>query len=88
MRSAALNVTLLLSPSLTFINGVKDVCPANCLSIFSLVNIVLAVSTACLKSTLGKRTQYNFVGRVFLNTSNIWGSYYPESVTTCLMWFT
>ena len=33
----------------------------------SLVSILLADSTACLKFIMGKTTQYNFVGRVFLN---------------------
>ena len=47
-------------------NGIEDACPANCPSIFSLVHILLAVSTTCLKFIKGKRTQYNFVGRVFL----------------------
>ena len=54
-----------------FIKGVEEDCPANCLSIFSLVNILLAVSTAFLKSSIGKSTHYNFDGRVFLNTSKI-----------------
>ena len=57
-----------------FIKGVEEDCPANCLSIFSLVSILLGVSTAILKSSIGKSTQYNFDERVFLNTSKIWGS--------------
>ena len=60
-------------PSCIFINGVEDDWPANCLSIFSFVNILLAVSTACLKSSIGNNTQYNLVGRVFLKTSNTRG---------------
>ena len=42
------------------INGVEEDYPANCLSIFSLVSILLAVSTVALKSSIGKSTQYNF----------------------------
>ena len=57
-----------------FINGVLEDCSANCLSIFSLVSILLAVSTYCLKFSIGNNTQYNFVGSVFLNTSKIYGS--------------
>ena len=56
------------------INGVDEGCPGNCLSIFPFVSILLAVSTACLKSSIGNNTQYNFVGSVFLNTSKICGS--------------
>ena len=55
------------------INGVDDECPANCLSKFSFVNSLLAVSTACLRSSIGNSIQYNFVGSVFLNTSKICG---------------
>ena len=55
-------------------NGVEDDWPANYLSIFSLVSILLAVSTTCLKSSMGNKTWYNFVGSVFLNTSKICGS--------------
>ena len=55
-------------------NGVDDDCPANCLSNFSLVNILLPVSTASLRSSVGNSIQYNFVGSLFLNTSKICGS--------------
>ena len=55
-------------------NGVDEDSLDNCLSIFSLVNILLALSTACLWSSMGKSIQYNFVGSVFLNTSKICGS--------------
>ena len=34
---------------------------------------------------MGNNTQYNFEGSVFLNTSRICGSPYPESVATCLI---
>ena len=47
-------------------NGVDEDCPDNCLSIFSFVNILLAVSTACLRSSMGNNIQYNFVGSIFL----------------------
>ena len=67
------------------INGVAEVCPVNCLSSFSLVNILLAVSTACPRSSIGNRIQYNLAGSVFLNTSKICGSPYPKSAATCLM---
>ena len=40
-----------------FMNGVEDDYPANCLSIFSFVKILFAVSTACHKSTIEKRIQ-------------------------------
>ena len=45
------NITtfLLLYPYLIFINGVEDDLPANGLSIFSFVRIILALSTAYLK---------------------------------------
>ena len=36
--------------------------------LFSLVRILFSVSTACLKSSIGKRTQCNHDGRVFLKT--------------------
>ena len=52
-------------------NGVDDNWPATCLSIFPLINIPFAVSTACLKSSMGNYTQYNLVGSVFLNNSKI-----------------
>ena len=52
---------------------------------FSFVNILFVVSIACLKSSIGNSTQYNFGGIVFLNTSKICGSPYPRSVATCLM---
>ena len=68
------NDTLLLAPSLMLISGLVDVCPVNCLSNFSLVKILFAVSTANLRSSMGNNLQYNFVGRVFLNTSRICGS--------------
>ena len=35
-------------------NGVDKDCPDNFLSIFSFVNILLAVSTVCLRSSMGK----------------------------------
>ena len=44
---------------------------ASCLSNFSLVSILLAVSTACLRSFIGNSVQYNFVESMFLNTSKI-----------------
>ena len=69
-----LSVTFLSVPSLIFINGLAEPRPVNCLSNFSLVNILYAVSTACLKSSIGNKIQYNFVGKVFLNTPNICGS--------------
>ena len=56
-----LNVPLWLCSSHMFMNGVEDDCPANCLSTFSFVEILSAVSTSCHKSTIGKRTQYSFV---------------------------
>ena len=68
------NATLLPAPSLVLINGLVEACPVNCLSSFSLVNILFAVSTACLKSSMGNNIQYNFVGSVFLNNSRICGS--------------
>ena len=55
-------------------NGVGEDCPDNCLSNFSMVSILLAVSTACLRSFMGNNIQYSFVGSVFLNTSKIYGS--------------
>ena len=55
-------------------NGVDKDCPDNCLCNFSLVSILLAVSAACLMSSMGNNIQYNFVGSVFLNTSQICGS--------------
>ena len=51
--SLALNDTFLSVSSLIFINGLAEVCPVNCLSSFSLVNILFAVSTACLRSSMG-----------------------------------
>ena len=66
--SLALNDTFLSVPSLIFMNGLAEVCPVSCLSNFSLVNILFAVSTACLRSSMGNSIQYNFVGSVFLNT--------------------
>ena len=68
------NDTYLWWPSLILINGVDDDCPANCMSNFSLGSILLAVSTACLRSSIGNSIQYNLVGSVFLNTSKICGS--------------
>ena len=67
--SLALNNTFLSAPPLIFKNGLVEVCPVICLSSFSLVSIHFAVSTACLRSSMGNSTQYNFVGSVFLNTS-------------------
>ena len=55
-------------------NGVDEDCPDNCQSIFSFVNILFAVSTACLRSSVGNNIQYNFVGSAFLKTSRICGS--------------
>ena len=72
--SLALNDTFLSISSLIFMNGLVEVCPVSCLSNFSLVSILLAVSTACLRSSIGNSIQYNFVGSVFLNTSNTRGS--------------
>ena len=68
-----------------FMNGVDEDCLVSCLSNFSLVNILLAVSTACLRFSIGNNIQYNFVGSVFLNTSKICGCPYPKSAATCLM---
>ena len=67
------NVTtfLLLYPSLMFINGVEDHLPANCLSIFSFIRILLAIYTTNLKSSMGKSTLYNLNGSVFFKTFNI-----------------
>ena len=69
-----LNVPLLLCSFHMFMKGVDDDCPAYCLSIFSFVKILFAISTAYHKSTIGKRTQYSLVGRVFLKTSSICSS--------------
>ena len=33
--------------------------------LFYLVNILFAVSTACLRFSIGNNTQYNLVGNVF-----------------------
>ena len=55
-------------------NGVDEDCLANYLSIFSLVSILLTVSTACLRSSMGNSIQYHFVESVVLNTSTICGS--------------
>ena len=68
------NETLLLRSSHMFMNGVEEDCPTNCLSIFSFVGSLFAVSTANHKSANGKGTQYNLLGRVFLKISNICGS--------------
>ena len=68
------NDTLLLCPSLILINGLEEDCLVNCLSNFSFINILFAVSTACLRSSVRNNIQYNFVGNVFLNTSKICGS--------------
>ena len=35
---------------------------------FSFVSILFVVLTACLKYSIGKSTQYNLYGRVFLKT--------------------
>ena len=40
---------------------------------FSFVSVLLAVSNANLKSSVGKSTQYYLVGSVYLKTSNTWG---------------
>ena len=79
------NDTFLLAPSLILINGLVEVCLVNHLSNFSFVSILFAVSTACLRSSIGNNIQYNFVGSVLLNTSRICGSPYPKSVATCLI---
>ena len=68
------NDTLQPAPSLMLMNGLVEVCPVNCLSSFSLVNILFAVSTACLRSSMGNSIQYSFVGSVFFNTSRICSS--------------
>ena len=68
------NDTLLLDSSLILINGLEEDCLVNCLSNFSLVNILFAVSTTCLRSSMGNSIQYNYVQSVFLNTSKICGS--------------
>ena len=47
-------------------NVVDEDCPDNYLSPYSLVSILLAVSTAYLRSSMGNNFQYNFVGSVFL----------------------
>ena len=66
------NDTLLLFyPSLILKNGLEEACLVNCLSNYSFVNILFAVSTACLRSSMGNSIQYNFVGSVFLNNSKI-----------------
>ena len=54
-------------------NGVDEDCPDNCLSILSFVNVLLAVCTACLRSSMANNIQYNFLGSVVLNTSKICG---------------
>ena len=72
-------------PSLMLMNGLAEACPVSCLSNFSLVNILLAVSAACLRSSIGNSIQYNFVGSVFLNTSRICGSPWLRRVATCLI---
>ena len=86
--SLALNDILLSVPSLILMKGLVEVWPVNCLSSFSLVSLLFAVSTACLRFPIGNRIQYNFVGNVFLNTSKIWGSPYPKRVATCLILIT
>ena len=65
------NATLLLAPSLILINELVEACPVNCLYNFSLVNIFFALSTACLKSSMVNNIQYNFVGSVMSNSSDI-----------------
>ena len=58
-----------------FINGVLlAVCPDNCLSHFSFVNILFAVATASHKLLIGNKIQYSLLGKVFLNSSKICGS--------------
>ena len=53
---------------------------------FSLVNILLAVSTVCLNSYMGNRTQYNFVGSVFFwILLKFVVLHSPKSVATCHM---
>ena len=63
--SVVSNDTFLLAPSLMLMNGLVEACPVNCLSNFSLVNILFAVSNASLRSSMGNNIQYNFVGNVF-----------------------
>ena len=79
------NDTFLLVPFLLLMNGLVEACPVSCLSNFFLVNIQFAVSTACLRSSMGNNIQYNFVGSVFLNTSKFCGSPYTSRVATCLI---
>ena len=67
------NDTFLLIPSLMLMNGLVEACPVSCLCNFSLVNILFAVSTACLRSSMRNNIQYNFVESVFLNASKICG---------------
>ena len=47
-------------------NGIEDDLPAYCLSIFSFGRILFTLSTACIKSSIGKSTQYNLVGSVLI----------------------
>ena len=47
------NDTLPLAPSLILMNGLVETCLVNCLSSFSLVNILFTVSTVCLRPDLG-----------------------------------
>ena len=86
--SLALNNTFLSVSPLIFINGLVEVCPVSYLSNFSLVSVLFAVSTACLRSSMGNNIQYNFVGSVFLNTFKICGSSYAKRVATYLIWVT
>ena len=66
--SCVLNVTtflLLLYPSHIFINGVEDDLSNSYMSIFSFISILYVVSTANLKSSIGKRILHNPIGNVF-----------------------
>ena len=65
------DILLLFCPSLMLMIGLDKVCPVNGLSNFSFVNILFAVSTTCLRSSMGNNVQYNFVGSVFLNMTKI-----------------
>ena len=53
--------------------------------LFSFLRIPFAVSTACIKSSVGKRTQCNLDGSVFLKTCKTCGSPYPNNNATCLI---
>ena len=63
-------------------------CPDSCLSIFSFVSTLLAVSSASLKLLMENKTPYNVLGSVFLNSSNISDSPQFNNTATCLILFT